>query len=179
MILQNADYTRNIGFEGCFHKEGWLLLVCAQMDTANWVRENFSSIENEFGMAIELMEEKDFFNPYAVRGFFPKCKDMSTDTIQILLAAQNTLSPTQWQEISRKTEGKMEHIVFGVDKTSWDTVKATRGTTAFLFYGVRLVAINKKRWREWKGNDDTPPLPLPFICSPATGPSKEFIKEVY
>lgn len=135
-------------FEGSFHKAGWLTVVCSNAETAEWLRNKFPSIKKECGMEISLAEEGQLPKQLMVRGYFPTSKEESDQDILGYLESQNAIPAKEWQVVTRKTEGKMEHLVFAVDKKSWDAVEAKKGLMGYKFGSVRLILIAKKRHAE-------------------------------
>ncbi|XP_037944374.1 prolyl 4-hydroxylase subunit alpha-2-like [Teleopsis dalmanni] len=47
-------------FEGCLPRTGWLLIVCSDAKTAKWVKQFSGHIGAKCGLAINVVEEKDF-----------------------------------------------------------------------------------------------------------------------
>ncbi|KAL7725068.1 hypothetical protein ACLKA6_010342 [Drosophila palustris] len=104
-------------FTGCSFRPGWLLISCANRETADWLKVTVPKLWN--GAQVDLVAEADMPRPQIYVGYFPKTEKHSNEDILQLLEGQNrTLRIGDWRVLNRVDRGKHIELTFSVDPTS-------------------------------------------------------------
>ncbi|XP_053968913.1 uncharacterized protein LOC128870328 [Anastrepha ludens] len=91
-VMIEVDDNNKPVFESAIHRNGWLLFLCSNNDTAKWMRSNFDLIKKKCGLEMMLVEENDFPKTFIVRGFFPQSIELSNEKILATIGVQNNLA---------------------------------------------------------------------------------------
>ncbi|XP_037959113.1 uncharacterized protein LOC119688510 [Teleopsis dalmanni] len=126
-------------FEGCLPRTGWLLIVCSDAKTAEWVKKFSGHIGAKSGLALNVVEEKDFPRTHVVRGYFPQSLTLSNEKVLATIGTQNKFSTTRWKVIRRLTQDQMLHLVFVIDDESMKKLSELKGRIAYRFGHLRLM----------------------------------------
>ena len=139
VAIEHAGGSVRPEFEGCIPRTGWLLLVCTNAPTANWVRSNFEHIRKKSALDINLVEEGQFPRTHVVRGYFPQSLSLTSEKVLATIAAQNPLSTEQWKVVQRMTHGQLLHLVIAIDNTSIKKLVELKGRIAYRFGHIKLI----------------------------------------
>lgn len=94
------------------YKTGFLILVCANNDTAEWLKTNFKEVKLWEGANVKLIDEKDFPQTQTITGRFPNSEESSTERILGLIEGQNEdLKVTSWRILRRDTDGQQKNWI--------------------------------------------------------------------
>ncbi|KAL7726469.1 hypothetical protein ACLKA6_001091 [Drosophila palustris] len=149
-------------FTGCSLRPGWLLISCANQETANWLKATVPKLKLWNGAQIEIVAEADMPRPQIYVGYFPKTEKCSNEDILQLLEGQNSaLRIGDWRTLNRVERGKHVELTLSVDPVSDDLLKS-QGYT--LCYGFGLVNVRPKN-RHSVGVKDTAAEPEPGTAS--------------
>ncbi|KAL7724910.1 hypothetical protein ACLKA6_020046 [Drosophila palustris] len=149
-------------FTGCSLRPGWLLISCANQETANWLKATVPKLKLWNGAQIEIVAEADMPRPQIYVGYFPKTEKCSNEDILQLLEGQNSaLRIGDWRTLNRVERGKHVELTLSVDPVSDDQMKS-QGYT--LCYGFGLVNVRPKN-RHSVGVKDTAAEPEPGTAS--------------
>ncbi|KAM8714859.1 hypothetical protein ACLKA7_001982 [Drosophila subpalustris] len=149
-------------FTGCSLRPGWLLISCANQETANWLKATVPKLKLWNGAQIEIVAEADMPRPQIYVGYFPKTEKCSNEDILQLLEGQNSaLRIGDWRTLNRVERGKHVELTLSVDPVSDDLLKS-QGYT--LCYGFGLVNVRPKN-RHSVGVKDTTAEPEPGTAS--------------
>lgn len=102
-VRKNDDPNRKLLFQGTSQKSGWLQVNCGNPETTEWLLTKAKAIGESTGLSLKVVEQTNFPLPHLVRGFFPGCKEDSTEVIKEFLKAQSWLPTEKWQAVSRLT----------------------------------------------------------------------------
>ncbi|XP_037940932.1 uncharacterized protein LOC119673898 [Teleopsis dalmanni] len=126
-------------FEGCYPRTGWLMVVCTNIQTAEWVRKNAAAIATKAKLGAKVVEESEFPKTHLVRGYFPHSYDFENTKVLATIEAQNRIKASTWKVLQRTAEGSLLHIVFAVDDASWNSLVQSGGRIAYRFSHVKLL----------------------------------------
>ncbi|XP_064553833.1 uncharacterized protein LOC135439131 isoform X2 [Drosophila montana] len=124
-------------FEDCAPQSEWLLLVCANRMTADWVRHNFAHIRNESGLNIELLEERHIPRNL-IDGYFPNSAQLPDDKVLALINAQNPIKTRQWRIMRRAVNDHILHLSMAIDDDSMRKLGACGGYISYCFGSICL-----------------------------------------
>ncbi|KAM8718854.1 hypothetical protein ACLKA7_001546 [Drosophila subpalustris] len=89
-------------FTGCSFRRGWLLISCANQETANWLKATVPKLKLFNGAQIELVAEADMPRPQIYVGYFAKTEKCSNEDILQLLKGQNRIGRIgDWRTLNR------------------------------------------------------------------------------
>ncbi|KAL7724948.1 hypothetical protein ACLKA6_002312 [Drosophila palustris] len=149
-------------FTGCSLRPGWLLISCANQETANWLKATVPKLKLWNGAQIEIVAEADMPRPQIYVGYFPKTEKCSNEDILQLLEGKNSaLRIGDWRTLNRVERKKHVELTLSVDPVSDDLLKS-QGYT--LCYGFGLVNVRPKN-RHSVGVKDTAAEPEPGTAS--------------
>lgn len=143
-MMENDGVERQPEFESINFKAGWLTTSCTNESTAKWVRDKFEGVKARCGLKIALVEQNEFPKTCVVNGYFGDSSSDKNESILALIQSQNNLPAKQWSVITRSTEGKMEHLVLGLDEPSYKALEEKGGRIAYKFGHIRMM-LSKKR----------------------------------
>lgn len=124
-------------FEDCAPQSEWLLLVCANRKTADWVRHNFARIRQESGLNVELLEDKQVPRNL-IDGYFPDSAQLPDDKVLALINAQNPINTRQWRIVRRAVNGHLLHLSMAIDDDSMHKLGACGGYISYCFGSICL-----------------------------------------
>lgn len=112
-------------FGDCIFKSGYLIIVCKNKQTADWLKSIISTITPWSGAELTAVDEKDIPQPQILIGFFPWSADDSNAQILTLLESQNDgLNSDEWRILQRNTiRQRHVELVFTVDGVSLKSIK--------------------------------------------------------
>ncbi|KAM8715607.1 hypothetical protein ACLKA7_002627 [Drosophila subpalustris] len=115
-------------FTGCTFRPGWLLISCANKDTADWLKATVPELKLWTGANVELEAEANMPKPQVYIGYFPKTEKYSNEDILQLLEGQNrALRIGDWRILNRVDRGKQIELPFSVDPLLDEQLKSRRG----------------------------------------------------
>ncbi|XP_032293863.1 uncharacterized protein [Drosophila virilis] len=124
-------------FEDCAPQSEWLLLVCANRQTADWVRHNFAHMRQKSGLSIELLEDNQVPRN-RIDGYFPNSAQLPDDKVLALINAQNPIKTRQWRIIRRAVNGHLLHLSMAIDDDSMHKLGACGGYISYCFGSICL-----------------------------------------
>jgi hypothetical protein len=131
------------GFEGCIPRNEWLLLVCENSSTADWVKEAFGHIKSISGLDLKLLEEAEFPRAHLIRGYFPNSAQYTPAEIVEYLGIQNReLSTELWRVVQHSLNGNTTHLAMMVDEKSYKALTDIKGNVKFRFGRIKLILKN-------------------------------------
>ncbi|KAM8714846.1 hypothetical protein ACLKA7_001249 [Drosophila subpalustris] len=129
-------------FTGCTFRPGWLLISCANKETADWLKETVPELKPWTGAKMELVAEANMPKPQVYIGYFPKTEKYSNEDILQLLEGQNrALRIGDWRILNRVDRGKQIELTFSVDPLSDEQLKSVGYR---LCYGFGQVHIRQR-----------------------------------
>ncbi|KAL7723868.1 hypothetical protein ACLKA6_002191 [Drosophila palustris] len=112
-------------FTGCTFRPGWLLISCANRETADWLKAAMPKLKLWPGAKVELVADADMPKPQVYIGHFPKTEKYSNEDILQLLEGQNSALRTgDWRILNRVERGKQIELTFAVDPNSDEKLKS-------------------------------------------------------
>ncbi|KAL7735690.1 hypothetical protein ACLKA6_002567 [Drosophila palustris] len=112
-------------FTGCTFRPGWLLISCANRETADWLKAAMPKLKLWPGAKVELVADADMPKPQVYIGHFPKTEKYSNEDILQLLEGQNSALRTgDWRILNRGERGKQIELTFAVDPNSDEKLKS-------------------------------------------------------
>ena len=157
--LEGAGFTP--AFYGSVAKQGWLLVISANEETADWLRTTATSLVPWEGAVLRALAADELPKSVVLTGYFPQSKESETEKILRFLKVQNPdLEIKEWKVLNRIEEGKSVLLVFLVDTISAELLKRREYLTNYRFGQVRL---------RTRGNSKPRPEPKPATSdTPAT-----------
>ncbi|KAM8714838.1 hypothetical protein ACLKA7_001241 [Drosophila subpalustris] len=111
-------------FTGCF-RPGWLLISCANKETADWLKATVPELKLWTGAKVELVAEANMPKPQVYIGYFPKTeKYFNEDILQLLEGQNRALCIGDWRILNRVDRGKQIELTFSVDPLSDEQLKS-------------------------------------------------------
>ncbi|XP_017058725.1 uncharacterized protein LOC108099613 [Drosophila ficusphila] len=135
-------------FEGCAARKGWLLVICSNLLTAEWLKRNFSHVRTKAGLKLRLMGEEELPRKNVVQGYFPDSLSTSSKKVLDIIEAQNPVSTSEWRVMNRLTHGDLLHLVLTVDNESHKKLVDLDGIISFRFGRLKLSMrepLNKRK----------------------------------
>ncbi|KAM8707607.1 hypothetical protein ACLKA7_014698 [Drosophila subpalustris] len=129
-------------FTGCTFRPGWLLISCANRETADWLKAAMPKLKLWPGAKVELVADADMPKPQVYIGHFPKTEKYSNEDILQLLEGQNSALRTgDWRILNRVDRGKHIELTFAVDPNSDEKLKSVGHR---LCYGFGQVIVRQR-----------------------------------
>ncbi|KAH8362883.1 hypothetical protein KR084_002256 [Drosophila pseudotakahashii] len=141
-------------FEGCFCRRGWLLIICSDINTSEWLNRNLCHIQSKVDVNLKLLNESELPRKNVVRGHFPDSLTTSNKKVLDIIEAQNSVSTAEWRVMNRLTQGDMLHLVMAVDNESHKKLVKIGGNISYRFGRLKLYVDRKTvlNGREKKSN---------------------------
>ncbi|XP_062708137.1 uncharacterized protein LOC134288180 [Aedes albopictus] len=144
-------------FGNCVLKSGYLIIVCKNQETADWLKSIIPSVNPWAGAQLLAVEEKDIPRPEILIGFFPLSAEDSNEEILALLESQNDgLAVDTWRVLQRNVKNQHVELVFTVDGGSLNSIKKSDFSLDFKFGYANLRKKYQKRNEE--GSSERPEL---------------------
>ncbi|XP_017857264.1 PREDICTED: uncharacterized protein LOC108609974 [Drosophila arizonae] len=124
-------------YDDCIPQSEWLLLVCANKKTANWIKDHFNLIRKRSRLEIDLLEENQIPR-HVIEGYFPNSTHLPDDKILALINAQNPIQTQQWRILRRSANGSTLHLSIAIDGNSKQTLVARGGNICYCFGRICL-----------------------------------------
>ncbi|TDG44857.1 hypothetical protein AWZ03_008665 [Drosophila navojoa] len=124
-------------YDDCIPQSEWLLLVCANKKTANWIKDHFNLIRKRCRLEIDLLEENQIPR-HIIEGHFPNSAHLPDDKVLALINAQNPIQTQQWRILRRSANGSTLHLSIAIDGNSKQTLAARGGNICFCFGRICL-----------------------------------------
>jgi len=106
-------------FNSCTFRPGWLSVVCSNLSTAQWLRENLPQLKTWENAALKLVEESEVPRPQIFIGYFPEKNTESNESILDLVEGQNNgLRVGDWRVLHRTHRGATIELTIAVDPIS-------------------------------------------------------------
>lgn len=136
-------------FGNCLFRPGYLILICKNQETSDWLKNIIPSIVPFVGEDVIAVDEHRIPQPETLIGFFPMSAEDSNEDIVALLDAQNEgLVVDSWKIFVRKIINKRHvELTFSVDGVSMKTLKKCDFVLDFKF---GTAPIRKKNPRKTK-----------------------------
>lgn len=124
-------------YDDCVPQSEWLLLVCANKKTANWIKDHFNLIRKRCKLEIDLLEENQIPR-HIIEGFFPNSAHLPDGKVLALINAQNPIQTKQWRILRRTANGSTLHLSIAIDGNSKQTLAARGGNICYCFGRICL-----------------------------------------
>lgn len=135
----------------CAFKPGYLVIVCKNQETANWLKTTITSITPWQGAELLAVDESEIPQPEILIGFFPWSAEDSNGEILALLESQNDgLTVDLWRILQRNVVSQRHvELVFTVDGASLSSIKKSEYNLDFKFG----IAYLRKKFQKKYQND--------------------------
>ena len=169
-LLLHPTSGASPGFDGCIPRNEWLLLVCEDSRTADWVRGAVGHIKSISSLNIKLLEESEFPKAHLIRGYFPSSAGLTPADILRYLGIQNEdlFSTKQWRVVQHTLTGTTTHLAMLVDEESYKALTECNGKVKFVFGRIKLLLKNSVP--RASSSPARPPSPSPTIPLPSSAP---------
>lgn len=119
-VVQQRKEKIKPKFGNCLFRPGYLILICKNQETSDWIKDIISSIIPWVGAELIAVNEDQIPQPETLIGFFPMSADDSNEEILALLEGQNDgLVVDSWKIFMRRIINKRHvELTFSVDGTS-------------------------------------------------------------
>ncbi|KRG02882.1 uncharacterized protein Dmoj_GI26031 [Drosophila mojavensis] len=124
-------------YDDCIPQSEWLLLVCANKKTANWIKDHFNLIRKRSRLEIDLLEENQIPR-HIIEGYFPNSAHLPDDKVLALINAQNPIQTQQWRILRRSANGSTLHLSIAIDGNSKQTLVTRGGNICYCFGRICL-----------------------------------------
>lgn len=127
-------------FGDCVFKSGYLVIVCKNKETADWLKSIVSTITPWPGAELTAVDEKNIPQPEILIGFFPWSTEDKNEEILALLESQNDgLAVDAWRILQRNTISQRHvELVFTVDGASLNSIKQCEFSLDYKFGNATL-----------------------------------------
>lgn len=126
-------------FSSCTFKPGWLVFVCRDNDTVEWLGTHVPTLKPWNDAELKVVAEDDVPKARIVVGYFPEQAETSNEMILGLLEGQNTdLSVGYWKVLKRIIRGGIVELTISIDPISADVLQQ-KGHRVNYGYGSALV----------------------------------------
>lgn len=134
-------------FGHCAFKSGYLVIICKNQETADWLRSIVPTLKPWTGAELTVVDEKDIPRPEILIGFFPRSAGDSNDGILALLESQNDgLIVDAWRILQRNTINQQHvELIFTVDGVSMNSIKNCEFMLDFKFGNAQIRKKFQKR----------------------------------
>ncbi|XP_062700475.1 uncharacterized protein LOC134284923 [Aedes albopictus] len=130
-------------FACCRFRPGYLVLTCQGKETANWVKDKFTSLVLWEGADLVVVDEDKIPRPEVLIAFFPWSAKYSNDMILSLIESQTEdMFADTWRVLYRRVKGEHLELSFTVDDSSLRKLSANKFV---LHYRYGQIQITKKR----------------------------------
>lgn len=120
-------------------KTGWMILVCANNETAVWLKENFKEVKLWEGAKVKLVEENDFPQIHTITGRFPNSAESSSERILGLIEGQNSgLNVSSWKVLRRDIDGQVVFLTLSVDEESYEALNKMNLSIMYRYGPIKL-----------------------------------------
>lgn len=145
-IMAAVDGLPNNGpqvrFLECKHRPGWLLLVCADEDSAAWLQRETTLLQPWEGAALKMVRDKELPRPHVYVAYLPDDMPgnrLSPETILARLRKMNHgLQTREWIILHREESGQGQTWTFSVDETSMKELERLNNRPFFGFGRVQF-----------------------------------------
>ncbi|XP_017131721.1 uncharacterized protein LOC108148916 [Drosophila elegans] len=125
-------------FEACVARRGWLMVICANFSTAQWLISNLCHIQTKVALKLKLMTEEELPRKNVIRGYFPDSLSTTNKKVLDIIEAQNPVSTKEWRVINRLIHGELLLLVMAVDNESQKKLVELDGIISFRFGRLKL-----------------------------------------
>lgn len=148
-LLLKVEKQRNEPMKPKFcnllYKSGYMVLVCKDLETADWVKEITPSLIPWEGAELEAMDEEKIQRPEPIRAFFPQSAKYCDERIKTLIESQNKITTSSWRILQRSTPNDI-HVewIFTVDGPSMANLTKSNFILNYRFGEIQLRKIKGK-----------------------------------
>ena len=155
-VVQQRKEKVKPKFGNCLFIPGYLILICKNRETSDWIKTIIPSIVPWVGAELVAVDENKIPQPVTLIGFFPMSADDSNEEILALLEAQNEgLVVHSWKIFLRKVINKRHvELTFSVDGTSLRALNECEFVLDFKFGNAPIRKKNPKKSQEEKMDVD-------------------------
>lgn len=134
-VVQQRKERVKPKFGNCLFRPGYLILICKNQDTSNWIKNTISNITPWVGAELIAVDEDKIPQPLSLIGFFPMSAEDSNEDILALLEAQNeNLVVDSWKIFMRKIiNNRHVELTFSVDGISMKTLEECKFVLDYKF----------------------------------------------
>ncbi|XP_065090192.1 uncharacterized protein LOC135711330 [Ochlerotatus camptorhynchus] len=133
-------------FGDCVFKSGYLVIVCKNKETADWLKSIISTVTPWSGAELLAVDEKEIPRPEILIGFFPWSSEDKNEEILTLLESQNDgLAVDAWRILQRNVKNQHVELVFTVDGGSLNSIKNSKFILDFKFGNANIRKKFQKR----------------------------------
>lgn len=122
-------------FGHCAFKSGYLVIVCKNQETADWLSNIIPTLKPWDGAELTVVDAKDIPRPEILIGFFPWSAEDNNEEILALLESQNDgLVVDAWRILQRNIINQQHvELIFTVDGVSMNSIKDSEFVLDFKF----------------------------------------------
>lgn len=144
-------------FVCCRLRPGYLVLTCQGKETADWVKNKFTSLVLWEGADLVVVDEDKIPRPEVLIAFFPWSAKYGNDMIMSLLESQNDdLFADTWRILYRRVKGEHVELTFTVDDCSLRKFKDRKFVLNFRYGQIQ---ITKQRPVQSAKKEEVPTIP--------------------
>lgn len=146
-VVQQRKEKVKPKFGNCLFRPGYLILICKNRETSDWIKTIIPSIVPWVGAELVAVDENKIPQPVTLIGFFPMSADDSNEEILALLEAQNEgLVVDSWKIFQRKEINKRHiELTFSVDGTTLRTLDKCEFVLDYKFGNAPIRKKNPRR----------------------------------
>lgn len=143
-VEQQRDEPLKPKFCNLVYKSGYMVLICKDQETAEWVKEITPSINTWEGAELVALNEEDIPRQELLRAFFPQSSTFADERIKALIESQNGLKTTNWRIVKRSILNDI-HVewIFTVDGSSMDMLSKSKFILNYRFGEIQLRKIKR------------------------------------
>ncbi|XP_055715186.1 uncharacterized protein LOC129809404 [Phlebotomus papatasi] len=138
----STEHSTPPNFNGCLYRGGYLVLLCLDQASANWLLQTAPTLRPWVGATLRAVDEKEVPRGKLIEGLFPDAAKISTEGLLKLITSQNpTCRVPLWRILERRNIGHAAKLVVSVDHTTYRALQAKGLKVSF---GIEQVAFRPR-----------------------------------
>ncbi|XP_055714430.1 uncharacterized protein LOC129808685 [Phlebotomus papatasi] len=138
----STEHSTPPNFNGCLYRAGYLVLLCLDQASANWLLQTAPTLRPWVGATLKAVDEKEVPRGKLIEGLFPDAAKISTEGLLKLITSQNpTCRVPLWRILERRNIGHAAKLVVSVDHTTYRALQAKGLKVSF---GIEQVAFRPR-----------------------------------
>jgi hypothetical protein len=152
-------------FWGIYQRQGFLVLICKNAATADWLKTRIESLQTWEGANLKVVDEGEIPKAKVLMAYFPGSSQDSSETILKYLQCQNEgLQATSWKILNRIDDRGTAQLVLAVDPRSAE--KLQRDPCVHFKFTYVMLRLRGKQTGEDEAMEVSDPPEMPSAPPP-------------